>query len=115
VVDTLAIMAYQDGYTTTNDPSLVADLQFQQLDFTTSASPPLPSYVTINIVSTNVVLAFPTVSNNLYVVQSTTDLVSDAWSTIASNIPGTDGVVTNMDVGGAKVSRRFYRVGLQQN
>ncbi len=115
VVDTLAIMAYQDGFTTTNDPSLVADLQFQRFDFTTSANPPPPSYVAINIASTNVVLAFPTLSNNLYVVQSTTDLVSHAWSTIASNIPGTDGVVTNLDVGGATVSRRFYRVGLQQN
>jgi len=115
IVNSLAIMAYNDGFTSVDDPSLVADLQFQQFDFTTSANPPPPAYVAINIVSTNVALAFPTVSNNLYVVQSTTDLVSGAWSTIASNIPGTGGVVTNMDVGGAKASKRFYRVGLQQN
>ena len=115
-VDTLAIMAYQDGFTTPDDPSLVADLQFQGFDFTTSASAPQPpSYVSIEISGTNVVLTFPTISNQLYDVQSRTDLVSGSWSTIASNILGTDGVVTNIDVGAATVPKRFYRVGLQQN
>jgi hypothetical protein len=115
VVDTLAIMAYHDGFTTTNDPSLVADLQFQEIDFTTPVNPPPPGYVTIQIVSTNVVLTFPTVSTNLYVVQSTTDLASGVWSTIASNVLGAGVVVTNTHVGGATVPQRFYRVGLQQN
>ncbi len=111
IVDTLAVMAYQDGFTTTNDPSLVADLQFQRFDFTTSAPLP-PSYVSINTVGTNVVLTFPTISNRLYDVQNRTDLVSGSWSTIASNITGTGGIVTNIDVGAATTTRRFYRVGL---
>lgn len=115
VVDTLAIMAYHDGFTTTDNPSLVADLRFQELDFSTPVNPPPPSYVAIQIVSSNVVLTFPTVSTNLYVVQSTTDLVSGVWSTIASNILGAGAVATNTDIGGATVPRRFYRVGLQQN
>jgi len=115
VVDTLAVMAYRDGFTTTNDPSLVANLQFQEIDFTTPVNPPPPGYVTIRIVSTNVVLTFPTVSTNLYVVQSTPDLASGVWSTVASNILGAGGVVTNTHIGGATIPRRFYRVGLQQN
>ncbi|HXI83906.1 MAG TPA: PEP-CTERM sorting domain-containing protein [Verrucomicrobiae bacterium] len=115
-VDTLAIMAYQDGFTTTNDPSLVADLRFQGFDFTTSASAPQPpGFVSISIVGTNVSLAFPTIATSLYDVQSRTDLASGSWSTIASNIVGTGGLVTNIDVGGAVVPRRFYRVGLQTN
>ena len=110
-VDALAIMAYQDGFTTTNDPSLIADLQFQEIVFTTSAYQP-PSFVTINVISTNVVLTFPTLSNSLYAVQASTALESNSWGTIASNIVGTGGIVTNTDVGAAMELKRFYRVGL---
>ena len=113
-VDTLAIMAYQDGFTTTNDPSLVVDLRFQRFEFTTSTPQP-PTDVSISISGTNVVLAFPTVSTCLYDVQSRTDLAAGFWSTTASNIAGTGGVVTNVDVGAAIVPQRFYRVGLQRN
>jgi len=111
VVDSLAIMAYNDGFTDPGDPSLVADLKFQRLSFWTPALQP-PSHVSVNVLSTNVVLTFPTMSNFTYDVQSTTNLVSCSWSTIASNIPGTGGVVTNLDVGAAAVPQRFYRVGL---
>jgi hypothetical protein len=111
IVDTLAVMAYQDGFTTTNDPSLIADLQFQKFDFTTSAALP-PSYVSISTVGTNVVLTFPTISNRLYDVQNRIDLVSGSWSTIASNIAGTGGIVTNIDVGAGATTKGFYRVGL---
>lgn len=112
-IDTLAIMAYRDGFTTSDDPSLVADMQFQGFDFTTSASAPQPpSYVLIKIVGTNVSLIFPTISDHSYYVQSKTDLASGFWSTIATNIPGTGGVVTNIDVGATTVPARFYRVGL---
>ena len=113
-VDTLAIMAYHDGFTTTNNPSLIADLRFQRLYFTTSAPPP-PSNVFTKVSGTNVSLVFPTISTNFYDIQSSTDLVSGSWSTIASNIVGTGGIVTNIDVGGATVSHRFYRVGVQVN
>lgn len=113
-LDTLAIMAYQDGFTTTDAPSLIADLRFQELDFTTPAPLP-PRYVSINLSGSNVVLTFPTISMSLYDVQSRTDLISSSWSTIASNILGTGGVTTNVDVGAARVPARFYRVGLQCN
>ena len=111
IVDTLAIMAYQDGFTTTNDPSLVADMTFQQFSFCkTPTSPPNP--VSINILSTNVVLTFPTICNCPYYVQSNTNLASGSWSTITSNIVGTGGIVTNTDVGAASAPAKFYRVGL---
>ncbi len=111
MVDSLAIMAYHDGFTTTNNPSLVADISFQRLSFYAPGPQP-PNYVSIGIISTNVVLTFPTISNFLYDVQRKTDLASNSWSTIASNIAGTGGVVTNIDVGAATVPKRFYRVGL---
>ncbi len=65
VVDSLAIMAYNDGFTDPSGPSLVADLKFQRLSFWTPALQP-PSYVSINVLSTNVVLTFPTMSNLSY-------------------------------------------------
>ena len=71
-----------------------------------------PRDLAIRLVSTNVRLTYSTISNNLYYVQSTTNLVSGSWSTIASNIAGTGGIVTNVDIGAATVPRRFYRVGL---
>jgi len=70
-----------------------------------------PKYVSIWIASTNVFLAFPTISNAFYDVQCTTNLVSAVWSTIASNIAGTGGIITNTNIGGATVPRRFYHVG----
>jgi hypothetical protein len=72
--------------------------------------PPPPGYLTPNIIGTTVSLIFPTVSNSLYDVQSTTNLVTGPWNTIATNLAGTGGVVTNIHVGGASVPQRFYRV-----
>lgn len=110
-VDSLAIMAYRDGFTTTNNPSLVADITFQRLSF--YASPPEPpSYVAINLISTNVVLTFPTIANYLYEVQSRTNLADGSWSILASNIAGTGGIVTNIHIGAAADLHRFYRVGV---
>jgi hypothetical protein len=112
-VDALAIMAYHDGFTTTNDPSLIADVQFQKFEFTTTATAPQPpSFVSIDISVTNVVLTFPTVSNETYYIQSRTNLAFGSWSTIASNIVGTGGIMTNIDVGAATVPAKFYRIGL---
>lgn len=110
-VDTLAIMAYLDAADSdTSTVSLVADLNFQKFSF--YSPPPEAPNVAINIVSTNVVLTLPTISNYLYEVQSKTDLVAGSWSAIASNIVGTGGVITNIDVGAATAPARFYRVGL---
>jgi len=109
-VDAVAIMAYRDGFTTTNDPSLVADITFQRVSF--YAPPPEPPSVTIAIANTDVVLTFRTVSNYVYDVESRTDLTSGSWSTVASNIAGTSGLVTNVDIGAATAPRRFYRIGV---
>jgi hypothetical protein len=110
-VDALAIMAYQDGYTTNTDPSLVANLAFERFSFCSCEVLP-PSTMSMRITGADFALAFPTLSNFSYIVQSSTDIASGAWSTIASNIPGTDGIVTYTDTGGATTGKRFYRVGL---
>jgi hypothetical protein len=61
---------------------------------------------------TDVIVSFITVSNYVYDLQSTTDLVSGSWSTIASNLVDTGGILTNLDAGAAAVPQRFYRVRL---
>jgi len=69
----------------------------------------------VGLNQTNVVLTLLMASNFFYDVQSTTDLVSGTWSTIASNIPGL-GVTTNyIDYNGATVPQKFYRVGMHSN
>jgi hypothetical protein len=65
----------------------------------------------ISLVGSNVVLAFPTASNRLYSVQWSDLPSANSWSTIASNIVGSGGVLTNIDQGAATVPSRFYRVG----
>jgi hypothetical protein len=83
--------------------------------FSLTAVPvPPPTNLTIKIVSTNVSLTFSTFSNQLYDIQITTNLVSVPWTTIASNLPGTGAVLTNLDVGAAKLPKKFYRVGVQE-
>jgi uncharacterized repeat protein (TIGR03803 family) len=77
----------------------------------TTAPPP---DLSIHIVGTNAVLRFSTICNGVYDIESTTNLVSSPWSAIASGVLGTDGVVTYIDIGGATVRQRFYRVGVQQ-
>ena len=54
-------------------------------------------------------LTFSTISNDLYDVQATTDLVAGVWSTIASNIVGNGGGTNYIDVT-AGVPQKFYRV-----
>ncbi len=70
-----------------------------------------PGNLFIALVGANVQLTFSTSTNEFYDVQRTDDLVTNAWSTIASNITGTGATLTNIDVGGATVPQRFYRVG----
>ena len=73
-----------------------------------AAPPPKIAGITVN--GTNVLVSFPTIVSYPYYVLSTTDLVAGAWTTVANSIVGTGGVVTNVDVGGAVVPKRFYRV-----
>jgi hypothetical protein len=66
---------------------------------------------TLSLVGTNVVLSFPTASNQVYYIQCRDSLATGSWSTIASNIVGTGLTWTNLDLGAATLLSRFYRVG----
>jgi hypothetical protein len=72
---------------------------------------PCAAQTTISLAGTNVVLRFPTTTNLLYNVQRTGGLGLIPWSTIVSNLVGTGGVRTNIDIGAATVASQFYRVG----
>jgi hypothetical protein len=89
--------------------------QFVMDNFSFAFDPAPPGFVSLAIAGTNVWLSFPTLynvtSNIFYDVQSTTNLVAGAWSTIASNIAGTGGIVSYTNSGAAVVPRLFYRVG----
>ena len=74
------------------------------------ASVPVPSVSGISFSGPNVLVGLTTSTNAHYDVQSTTDLVSGAWSTIYSNVPGTGGP-TNFDCGSSGVPQLFFRVG----
>jgi hypothetical protein len=67
--------------------------------------------VSLKFTGSDVVLTFPTVSNRVYYVQTRTNLVSGSWSTIATNIIGTGGLMTNQQVGAGTERARFYRIG----
>ena len=70
------------------------------------------STLTATADGSNTVLTFST-AYYYYNILSTTDMVSGAWSTIASNIAGTNGVQTYIDIGGASGPQRYYRVLVQ--
>ncbi len=71
---------------------------------------PGPQDLRLTLVSTNAVLSFTTASNLLYDVQGRNDLGSGSWSDLVTNISGTGGIVTNVEVGAATQPQRFYRV-----
>jgi len=56
----------------------------------------------------NVMVGMITSTNAHYDVQTTTDLVSAAWSTIYSNVPGIEGL-TNFNCGASASPQQFYR------
>jgi len=57
---------------------------------------------------TDVMIGMNTSTNAHYDIQTTTDLVSSAWSTILSNVPGVGGL-TNLDCGPATGPQQFFR------
>jgi len=75
----------------------------------TSVTP--PTDLTIKIIGTNVVLMFSSISSAGYDIQCKNDLASGSWSNLALDVPGTGGILTNIDVGAASLPRRFYQVG----
>ena len=70
---------------------------------------PPPNDFNAAIDGTNVIIRFSTLTNVLYDIQQRGDWNS-GWSNVAINIPGTGGVVTNYDFGGATLPQRYYRL-----
>jgi hypothetical protein len=60
--------------------------------------------------STNFVVSFSTVSGQKYALQDTPILGGGPWLTVATNIPGTGGIVQATDTNAASQYQRFYRV-----
>jgi len=58
---------------------------------------------------TNAALAFNTVSNVLYDIQTSADLSPDSWRDLTNNLVGFGGMITNLDTGAA-IASRFYRL-----
>jgi hypothetical protein len=80
--------------------------------------PPSPQFKSIAVTGANVLLNFQSGAGYAYSVQSTTNLVSGLWTTIASPIAGNGRIIPYLDVGGAAGSKRFYRLqtaGMQQS
>ena len=71
---------------------------------------PVPNISGIFFSSTNVLVGLTTSTNAYYDVQTTTDLVAGAWSTIYSNVPGTGGP-TNFNCGSSANPQKFFRIG----
>jgi hypothetical protein len=73
----------------------------------------LPQTLAITLSGPDVRLTIPAIPNELYNVQTTTNLISGPWSTIASNLVGTGGVLTNTDSGAVALPQRFYRMAIR--
>ncbi len=56
------------------------------------------------------VISFETVTDQIYTVQSTTNLAGGSWASIVTNIAGTDGIVQIADTNALSRGQRFYRV-----
>lgn len=70
-------------------------LQSQIGSYTNYVILPTPTKFTgINVSGPNVALQFSTVSNQFYLVETSTTLNSGSWTTVSNNIPGTGGFVT---------------------
>ena len=65
-------------------------------------------------VGADIHISLVTGSNRLYLVQSTTDLVTGTWTTVTNNLPGNGGIVIAIDPGITTQPKRFYRVQLLQ-
>jgi hypothetical protein len=78
-------------------------------EFTTNAPPVLNG---IRVVGTNSQVTLTTILGMSYDLLSTSDLKAGTWSSVATNMPGTGGIVQVTDTNGAAGARRFYRAKL---
>lgn len=70
-------------------------LQSQLGSYTNYIILPTPTkFTAINVAGSNIALQFSTVSNQFYLVETSTDLTSGLWTTLTNNMPGTGGLVT---------------------
>jgi hypothetical protein len=58
---------------------------------------------------TNAVISFTTTSTNVYSVEANSDLVTGTWTTVASGILGTGGIVQSTNAVPPGTSMKFYR------
>jgi hypothetical protein len=78
-------------------------------EFTTNVPPVMKG---VGLIGTNTVVSFATVLGMSYDLMSASNLPASAWSTTATNVPGTGAIVQVTDTNGALDARRFYRARL---
>ena len=59
--------------------------------------------------NTNVVISFTTTSTNVYSVEANSNLVTGTWTTVASGILGTGGIVQSTNAVSPGTLMKFYR------
>jgi hypothetical protein len=61
---------------------------------------------------TNYLVSFTTLLGRSYEVQRANEVIGNAWSLVAANIPGSGGVIQATDTNATSQARRFYLVRL---
>jgi hypothetical protein len=70
----------------------------------------LPTFSAIRFSGNDCLVDFTTAAGNQYDLQSTSNLAGNFWSSVSTNIQGTDGTVRVTDTNAITQARRFYRV-----
>jgi hypothetical protein len=78
-------------------------------EFSTNAPPSMSG---LRLSGPDVVVGVLTFFGESYDLLGATDLLTPAWSAVASNQPGSGGIISVVDTNGARQSRRFYRARL---
>jgi len=76
----------------------------------TPVSTEAPVIQSVRLIASDVLISFTTVANGDYALETSATLPNGGWSTLASGITGTGGVVTVTNVGAAGWPAGFYRV-----
>lgn len=75
-------------------------------EFTTNAPPSLSG---VKVSGPNAIVGILTFLGESYHLLRANDLAGSAWTAIATNLPGSGGVISITDANGASQSRGFYR------
>jgi hypothetical protein len=87
-------------------------LTFDYLKLIGNSPLPPPAITGASVSSNNFVISFSTEVGGVYEVQRTDTLTPPAWTSIATNLPGTGGTIQIADTSGINQLQRFYRVKL---